>query len=180
MVFAHDVVAALRAAVALVNTEGPPDLMRTASDLDAFFARFAYTGSRTRTSDEVESIRALRPQLRVLISAERDDAAEIVNRWLRDAAAVPQLTRHGAWDWHVHAVAPEAPLATRILVETAMAMIDLIRADEMSRLGRCAATGCGGVVLDLSRNRSRRYCSTSCGNREAQSMHRARRGASPG
>ena len=40
-----------------------------------------------------------------------------------------------------------------------MAMIDVIRADEMSRLGVCADDDCGGVVLDLSRNRSRRFCS---------------------
>ncbi len=46
-----------------------------------------------------------------------------------------------------------------------MAMIDVIRADEMSRLGICADDDCEGVVLDLSRNRSRRFCSTACGNR---------------
>ena len=57
---------------------------------------------------------------------------------LADAQALPQLVRHGDWDWHLHAVADDAPLATRIAVETAMAMVDVIRADEMSRLGICA------------------------------------------
>ena len=33
----------------------------------------------------------------------------------------------------------------------------------------------GGVVLDLSRNRSRRYCSTACANRNAVAAYRARR-----
>ena len=85
-----------------------------------------------------------------------------------------QLARHGDWDWHLHAVANDAPLATRIAVETAMAMVDVIRSDEMSRLGICADDGCAGVVLDLSRNRSRRFCSTSCGNRNAVAAYRAR------
>ena len=67
-----------------------------------------------------------------------------------------------------------APMAARIRVETAMAMIDVIRADEMSRLASCAADDCEDVVLDLSRNRSRRYCSTTCGNREAVAAYRAR------
>ena len=55
-----------------------------------------------------------------------------------------------------------------------MAMVDVIRADEMVRLGTCAADDCDDVVLDLSRNRSRRYCSTTCGNREAVAAYRAR------
>jgi predicted RNA-binding Zn ribbon-like protein len=60
-------------------------------------------------------------------------------------------------------------------VEAAMAMIDVIRADEMSRLGVCADDDCEGIVLDLSRNRSRRFCSTTCGNRAAVAAYRARR-----
>ena len=48
-----------------------------------------------------------------------------------------------------------------------MAMIDVIRADEMGRLSVCGDDSCGGIVLDLSRNRSRRFCSTACGNRIA-------------
>jgi predicted RNA-binding Zn ribbon-like protein len=54
-------------------------------------------------------------------------------------------------------------------------MIDVIRSDEMSRLGACADPDCEGVVLDLSRNRSRRFCSTTCGNRAAVAAYRARR-----
>lgn len=56
-----------------------------------------------------------------------------------------------------------------------MAMIDVIRADETSRLAICADPDCGGVVLDLSRNRSRRFCSTTCTNRAAVAAYRARR-----
>jgi predicted RNA-binding Zn ribbon-like protein len=71
-------------------------------------------------------------------------------------------------------VGQDRPWHQRILVESAMAMVDVVRANEMSRLRVCAATGCDGIVLDLSRNRSRRYCSTTCSNREAQAAHRAR------
>ena len=56
-----------------------------------------------------------------------------------------------------------------------MAMIDVIRADETSRLATCADPDCDGVVLDLSRNRSRRFCSTTCTNRAAVAAYRARR-----
>ena len=96
---------------------------------------------------------------------------------LREAGALPQLVRHGDMDWHLHAVEDDRPFATRIVVETAMAMIDVIRADELSRLGVCADDDCGGLVLDLSRNRSRRFCSTACGNRAAVAAYRARQGS---
>ena len=69
----------------------------------------------------------------------------------------------------------DAPLATRIAVESAMAMTDVVRADEMSRASAGAPTRhCDGIVLDLSRNRSRRYCSTACTNRNATAAYRAR------
>jgi predicted RNA-binding Zn ribbon-like protein len=61
-----------------------------------------------------------------------------------------------------------------VAVETAMAMVDLIRSDELSRLSVCADDRCEGLVLDLSRNRSRRYCSTVCANRNAVAAYRAR------
>jgi predicted RNA-binding Zn ribbon-like protein len=101
----------------------------------------------------------------------------LVNVLLSQARAVPQLVRHDAHDWHIHAIDLDAPLDERILVETAMAMIDVIRADEMSRLGICADDTCEGIVLDLSRNRSRRFCSTTCGNRNAVAAYRARQQA---
>jgi len=88
---------------------------------------------------------------------------------------VPALVRHDGWDYHLHAIDAAAPLADRIAVETAMAMIDLIRADELSRLAVCAEQSCAGIVLDLSRNRSRRFCSTACGNRVAVAAYRARK-----
>ena len=93
---------------------------------------------------------------------------------LAEAGALPQLVRHDGLDWHIHAVPADAPLDRRVVVETAMAMVDVIRTDELSRLSVCADDRCGGLVLDLSRNRSRRFCSTTCANRNAVAAYRAR------
>ena len=178
MLFTDDTDASLQAAVALVNsTDEPGDPLGSVEDLSAFLASWPYTGRLDATRAELEAVRRLRPALRALLLAERDEAAEIVNGMLAQAKALPQLQRHDHWDWHVHAVDPDRPLEERVVVETAMAMIDVIRADEMSRLDRCAADDCDDVVLDLSRNRSRRYCSTTCGNREAVAAYRARQRA---
>ena len=175
MSFAHDTEASLLSAVALVNSAEDPDTMTSIEQLDAFYVTYDYTGSRTGSMAELQAVRALRPGLRTLLTSERDDAVRLVNEMLADAHALPQLVRHGEHDWHIHAVAPDAPLATRMAVEAAMAMIDVIRADEMSRLDVCDDPECQGLVLDLSRNRSRRFCSTACTNRAAVAAYRARK-----
>jgi predicted RNA-binding Zn ribbon-like protein len=167
----------LQAAVVLVNSAVEPDTMTTVAELDEWYAAFSYTGSRQRDRAELDAVRALRPVLRRLFTAGRDEAVELVNGMLAEAGALPQLVRHEPFDWHLHAVSSDASLPTRVTVEVAMAMVDVIRADEMSRLGLCADDDCDGIVLDLSRNRSRRYCSTACGNRNSVAAYRARRSA---
>jgi len=174
VIFTHDTEVSLQAAVTLVNSAEEPDTLDTLAALDAYYCRFQYSGRRDGDRAELDAVRRLRPVLRELLLSDRDHAVELVNAMLVKARALPQLVRHDDWDWHLHAVEPDAPLIGRITVETAMAMIDVIRADEMSRLGVCADDGCEGLVLDLSRNRSRRFCSTTCGNRNAVAAYRAR------
>ena len=176
MVFAHDTESALRAAVALVNTAEDPDTLTTSSQLDAFFRAHGYTGRRDGDAAELEAVRALRAPLRRLLTGDRDTVAAMVNAILAERRAIPQLVRHDGWDFHLHAVDAAAPFPDRVAVETAMAMVDVIRADELSRLSVCADETCGGLVLDLSRNRSRRYCSSTCGNRIAVAAYRSRKG----
>lgn len=174
MPFTHDTDVALQAAAVLANSLLEPDTLTDVADLDAVFEDYGYTGRHEGSRAELDAVRAIRPRLRDLLTAPKDDAVRLANALLEEAQAVPRLVRHDGWDWHLHAVREDADLASRILVETAMAMVDVIRADEMSRLGLCAAPGCEGVVVDLSRNRSKRFCSVACGNRTAVAAYRAR------
>jgi predicted RNA-binding Zn ribbon-like protein len=173
VVFAHDTAEALEAAVFLSNSELEPDTLTTLGELNAFYDRFGYTGSRP-TAGDLEPVRAIRTPLRRLFQATRDEAVPLVNDILASQRALPQVVRHGDMDWHIHATTDERPLAERLLVETAMAMIDVIRADEMKRFDHCAMDDCDGVVFDMSRNRSRKYCTMTCTNRAAQIAYRAR------
>lgn len=175
MLFAHDAELSLLSAVALVNSAEEPDTLTTREQLAEFFTTQGYSGRFDGDDAELEAVRALRPTLRALLTSSRDDAVVEVNRLLAESSALPRLVRHGDLDWHIHAVADDSPLATRIVVETAMSMIDVIRADELSRFDVCADPDCNGLALDLSRNRSRRFCSTTCGNRAAVAAYRARK-----
>jgi predicted RNA-binding Zn ribbon-like protein len=177
LLFAHDTEVALTAAAALVNTEEEGGLEDLAG-LDAFVAEWGWTGSRRRTRAELDAVRALRPRLRQVWYADEDEAVRIVNELLREANALPQLVKHDGWDYHLHATPPHAPLADRMAVEAAMAFVDVIRMKELDRLRVCAADDCDDVLVDLSKNRSRRFCEYGCGNRVAVAAYRARRAAS--
>ena len=178
MTFTHDTDVALRTAAALVNTLGDPggeDTLTSLEELDAFIGRWGWTGAMARDDEELAAVRALRPRLRSAWRATSDaELAELVDAFLREGRALPQVVVHGDYGWHIHATPPEAPLAVRMLVEAAMAFVDVIRADERSRLRVCAAEDCDGVLVDLSRNRSRRYCEGGCGNRLAAAAYRSR------
>lgn len=177
MAFTSDTEEALRAAVALANSAEEPDTLAGLDDLAAFLVEYPYTGRIDRDEPELRELRALRPRLRRMLLSPRDEMVEHVNAALADVALTPRLVRHDAADWHLHAVADDHPLAERILIETAMALIDVIRADEDSRIDVCADADCQAIALDLSRNRSKRYCSTTCANRNAVAAYRARRAA---
>jgi predicted RNA-binding Zn ribbon-like protein len=178
VLFAHDTEVALAAAAALVNTaDGEEEHLADIAALDAFVKAWGWTGERRRDEAELVAVRELRPRLRQIWHVDEERVVDIVNTLLREANALPQLVRHDEWDYHLHATPPDAPLATRMAVEAAMAFIDVVRSGELSRLRICEYPGCGNVVVDLSKNRSKRYCDAGCGNRAAVAAYRARRAA---
>jgi predicted RNA-binding Zn ribbon-like protein len=179
MVFAYDTEVALQAAAALVNTaDGEEEHLPDARALDEFVRTWNWTGNRRHDAGELRAVRDLRPRLRQLWVFGPDQVAGIVNQLLREANAVPQLVKHDEWDYHLHATPPNAPLDTRMAVEAAMAFTDVIRTGELSRMRICDYPGCGNVVVDLSKNRSKRYCERGCGNRAAVAAYRARKAGS--
>ena len=176
LLFAHDTEVALAAAAALVNTEDDGRI-DTVAGLDDFLVEWPWTGARRRTRAELTAVQELRPRLRAIWHTDVEGAVRIVNDLLREADALPQLVKHDGWDWHLHATPPDAPLADRMAVEAAMGLVDVIRAGEFDRLRVCAADDCADVLVDLSKNRSRRFCDKGCGNRANVAAYRARKAA---
>ena len=174
--FAHDTEIALACVAALVNTgrqseERLPDV----AALDAFVEQWRWTGDRTHDQAELDAVRALRDRLAALWTASEDEAVELVNTLLREARALPQLVKHDEFDYHIHAHSEDAPLAERMAVDAAMAFTDVIRDKAMDRLRVCSADDCIDVLVDLSKNSSRRFCDATCGNRTNVAAYRRRR-----
>ena len=155
MIFAHDTELALQAAAALVNTmpgtlpgEVQEEDLRTVADLDRFLDTWTWTGGRTGTRAELDAVRAFRPRLRRPGRWTRTDLVDLVNGFLREGEALPQLVDHDGFGWHIHATPADAPLQTRMAVEAAMALVDILRTDERDRLKVCArrtATTCSST-----------------------------------
>ena len=178
MIFAHDTEVALNFAAAVVNTgRGGREELPHLAALDDFITRWEWTGDRTRDQAEISSVRALRDRMAQVWAMTEDEAAAWVNAELRQASALPQLVKHDGWDYHLHATPPDAPLAARMAVEAAMAFADVIRSGQLERLRTCAADDCDDVLVDLSKNHSRRFCSLTCANRVNVAAYRLRRSA---
>ncbi|GAA2743187.1 CGNR zinc finger domain-containing protein [Terrabacter aerolatus] len=184
MLFTHDTDLALTAAAALVNTmpgsvpgDDAPDRLTTVAELEDLYRDQGWTGRFDRDAAELEAVRALRPRLRGFW--EHDEAAVVglVNELLTEARALPQLVDHDGIGWHVHATPAGAPLPRRMAVEAAIAVVDVVRTGELARLRVCEAADCDDVVVDLSRNRSRRFCEGGCAARAHTAAYRARRAA---
>ena len=132
------------------------------------------------TDAEAGALAAVATELRVIFDAvedgDLDRAAEQVNHLLERTAARPRLQRHDGQPWHLHfhgdSEAPgddwAAPCATGLAI--------VLGGELHDRLGVCTAPHCDRVYVDVSRNGTRRFCSTACQNRVKTAAFRARAG----
>ena len=112
----------------------------------------------------------------VFVSLAGDDvdgAAGSLNALLGEHPAHPHLAKEdGVWRLHHHpAEAALVPMWTAICAE---ALARVVGRGEARRLGACAAVDCDRVFVDVSRNASRRFCSTTCQNRTKATAFRRR------
>lgn len=179
MLITHDTECALGVLVELLNTapevSGREQLPDVAA-LDAFVLRRDISDIDSVTPADLAAVHALRTRLRAVFTApDNAAAAGLVNALVAAVNATPRLTDHDGHGWHMHYFAPHAALADHLAAELGMALGLILMARERERLRRCEAPDCARVFVDLSRNRSRRYCdSRTCGNRMHVAAYRAR------
>jgi predicted RNA-binding Zn ribbon-like protein len=128
------------------------------------------------TLRDVEGFRHLRGRLRMAFEAESEsDAVAHLNRILAEHPTLSELAQvDGAWRFQHRASRP-TDVAAALAPECGIALLAAIRDRGWRRLGICAAGPCTCVYVDLSRNRSRRYCSDLCNDRMSQAALRRRR-----
>ncbi len=179
MLINHDTRCALDCVVDLLNTapdEHTPDTLTDVEALRAFIVRNTISGVDALDETDLAAVRNVRERFgEVFAAPDERGAAELVNTLVASAGTTPQLTDHDGYDWHIHYFAPGASVADHLAADGGMALAFLLVAGELERLRRCAAPDCHRAFIDLSRNRSRRYCdSRTCGNRLHVAAYRAR------
>ena len=180
MEFGHDTQQALGTVVDLVNTApgmSDGDHLADLEALRAFVDRHQISEVGRLGPPDMAAMQLLRERFRAVFQAgEQHAAVELLNAIVAEARTTPRLTDHDGYDWHVHYFAPGATLAEHVAADGGMALAFVLAAGQLDRLRSCEAPNCERVLVDLSRNRSRRYCdSRTCGNRLHVAAYRARR-----
>lgn len=167
----------------------PYDRLRTFDDLLEWCVRVELVGPEAarrlaaeaadRTQDALaalERARDLREALFELFQAEVEDrpapphALETFNGFLADGLRhrrVEVVEGEFRWHWAEHPARLDVMLGP-----LAWSAAELLTSQELGRLKQCAQDGCRWIFLDLSKNRSRRWCTMEdCGNRAKARRH---------
>lgn len=181
MLITHDTRCALDTVVDLVNTvpedESAEDGLRDVAALQQFVGTHEISDVGVLSELDLSVVHRIRDLFAAVFAAPAARAAAgLLNDLVAAAGTTPRLTDHDGYDWHIHYFAPGASVADHLAADCGMALAFFVVAGEQERLRRCEAPDCRRAFVDLSRNRSRRYCdSRTCGNRLHVAAYRARR-----
>jgi len=123
---------------------------------------------------DAEAVRAQAVELReaiyrIFASIANDERPDVEDLELLNGALGPALANARivegqdgfTWDW-----AGDEISLDRMLWPVARSAAELLASAQLNRARQCADEKCGWLFLDMSRNRSRRWCSMEyCGNR---------------
>ncbi len=187
MNFTSHVDAVVTVAVSLVNalTPGesrgrsyrPPDGQGLRDAVTAAL-RAGQPAARPVTAADTAALAGTAARLRAVFetveAGQVDAAAGLVNAMLAETGARPQLDRHDSEPWHLHFHGRTDSVAQGWAAGCATGLAVVLGTEMYRRLGICTAPRCDRVYVDVSRNGTRRFCSTACQNRVKAAAFRAR------
>lgn len=132
------------------------------------------TDLATLTDTDAVQLRELANRLgELLAETDVDTCAAALNALLAEHTTRPRLSNHDGHSWHLHVERAE-DWACWLAASGALALAQLLSQRGRIAWGECAASGCRTLFLDDGPGSTRRYCSTTCGNRARVAEHRAR------
>lgn len=156
------------------------DRLRTVDDLRALLAEQP-RWRRLAAEADLPALRHVRDELRTVFgdAVEGEEAAAVkrLNALLAAARIMPQITGHDGEDWHLHLAEGAETAAEGYAAAAVLGLAFYVSEHGLSRLGGCQSRPCANVFIDVSTNRSRRYCSERCATRANVAAYRARKRA---
>ncbi|WP_413754992.1 CGNR zinc finger domain-containing protein [Streptomyces sp. MMBL 11-3] len=127
-------------------------------------------------STDLAEVRAVRETVRAVLEGAASDpagTAALINDGLRRSRATLVL-RNEHDRWWTEAVSDTDRCAAHLATATLSALASVIAARGPSRLGVCAGQACRGTFVDLSRNGSKQFCTSTCAHRASVAAYRSR------
>lgn len=151
--------------------EGTDDLV-TRAELTDFLHSAGVLDGRPRASEqEVALAREFRAGVRTALVHNHDDVTEAVDDLDRVLARLPMRLRWSDGDPSLEPVDSGVPGAlARIAIAVTAAHAD----GSWSRMKICPDSTCQWAYYDASKNRSRNWCGSTCGNKAKTRAYRAR------
>jgi hypothetical protein len=175
--FTHYSDQCMQAAADLVNTRGHPsgnEHMGTTEAAQEFLLEHDFSGVTNVTERDLAELHRVRNRLEeVFYAPDERTATTLINGLLERYEVKPYLTDHDG-RWHFHYAPEDAPLGRRVATDVVVGVAALIAEFGFDRFGICSADNCGDVFVDMSRNKSRRYCNELCSSRTNVAAFRAR------
>ena len=177
MDFTHYSDQCMQSAADLVNTRGHPsgnEYMGTPELAKEFLRAHDFSGIARVTAEDLAELHSVRGRLEEVFYAPDDATATgLINDLLVEYEVKPFLTDHDG-RWHLHYAPEDSPVGRRVSAAVVMGLAALIADYGFDRFGICAADNCGDVFVDMSRNKSRRFCNDVCSSRTNVAAYRAR------
>jgi predicted RNA-binding Zn ribbon-like protein len=167
-------------AVELVNTEwvlaDPPDRL---TEVEVFRDVLRDLGrmdlAEQLKDSDLERLRRLRLRLHPVFAAGTpEEMAALLNPWLREVGAVPQLVTGECGRLELHLSGARTGI-DRLECALPVALAAHAARHDVRRLGVCQAAPCRCVYVDRTRPATRRYCCDACNDRVAARAYRRRR-----
>lgn len=178
----------IEVAIALLNglassgTDGGGADQAPAFDVRGHLVEQGFTRAPKASAASIARIGTRVDELRELFESLPDaavgEAIASVNEQLTELPIAPSVASHDGVGPHLHWTASTATFDDQVIADILMALAIELCDDGTARFGRCAATDCGRLFFDGTRNRSRRFCDDRrCASRTHTADHRARRRA---
>ena len=170
-----DLVNALADAATDADGDGPVDVRTLLHEHRFSRAAGASAASIARVEERVGS---MVDSLTDLPDAQPEPTVAWINSRLSDIHITPSLTDHDGADVHIHWTPASATFDDQVVADFLMALAQVVCDHGTSRFGTCAATDCGHLFYDVTRNGSRRFCADPrCASRTHTADHRRRQRA---
>ena len=144
-----------------------PEHLREPADLQRFLIEHHLAVTSPITTTTLDQVRSLREELRTIWTAsDTADMTPLLNHLLALTTVTLQLTEEADEQLHLHFDLPSAvDVVQRLTFACALGIVGVVGEYGRDRMRACASAPCRDVFVDVSRNKTRRFCSDRCANR---------------